>query len=155
MMMMTGTTGESFIEKPIGMDVIGESPYVIGMRKDQGFRILDVILPKAWEVPPKLFPEEIDPKTELNVGINVNVSDSVYTDAIMYLFFSPRKSFSQLYAKVMEVVTYNQELEERLVLLNKLQQELQVMFDTLPLKDLKKIKLIPPKTVLDGNATKS
>jgi hypothetical protein len=153
--MITGTTGgEPFVEKVIGVDAISESPYVTGMRKDQGFKILDVVLPRAWEVPSTLFPAEIDPATELNMGINVNITESTYGDAAVYLFFSPRKSFSQLYAKVMEVVTYNQELEEKLVLLNRLQQELQGMFDTLPLKDLKKIRLVSPKNSVDGNAIK-
>jgi hypothetical protein len=148
--MMTGTTDAPIevYRQPEGcirqvkesvptVDEISESQYVTGMRKEQSYKILDVRLPKNWEIPQIMFPEE--------GGIFVNIAPAEYPEETAYFFFSPAKSFSEIYKKVIAVVTYNKELEEKLFIMNQMQRELQECFDQLPLEHFKKVKIIQPQ----------
>lgn len=112
------------------MDQIAESPYVVGCRKQEQFKVIDVILPSDWEIPSILFPE----------GCTVYVNDG--TNPTTFLFFSETEQFSDIYYKLTEVATYNKEKEEKLILLSQLQVELQNKFDELPLSQFQQIRIV-------------
>ena len=61
----------------------------------------------------------------------------------IFMFFTEEKQFSDLYQIIMEIVRYNKEKDEKLVILNNLQVSLQKYFDQLSLTEFKKLKLVP------------
>jgi hypothetical protein len=111
------------------MDEISESPYVLGCRKQDKYKVIDVEIPADWEFPAVLFPEG-------NV-IFVNQGNA----AGFYMLFSETKAFSDIYHLLMETVKYNQEMEEKLVLLNRHQATLQKFFNELDLEDFRSLKM--------------
>lgn len=111
------------------MDQISESPYVLGCRKQDKYKVIDVEIPTDWEFPAILFPE--------NNTIFVNAGNA----AGFYMLFTEIKAFSDIYHLLMETVRYNQEMEEKLVLLNRYQAQLQKFFSELTLEDFKSLKL--------------
>jgi hypothetical protein len=142
-MMVTGATDETGNISPVvrtdkfNIDTITESMYVEGMRKQEGYKILDVMLPDGWEIPKRIFE---------GTDINVNIKEDGRTVDVGYMFFSPTASFSDIYIKLIDVVTYNVELEEKLVIFNRLQKQLQDALDAYNLADFKQLKLVLPKT---------
>lgn len=138
--MITGTTAEPYDLRPVtafDLDTIAESPYVIGMRKQAGYKVIEACIAPEWDIPKKFFPDEGE--------INVNVADNPH-EPNAYLFYSTTASFSSIYNLLMEVVTYNKELEEKSLIFNQMQVVLQGYFDTLSLADFKKIKITHPTT---------
>jgi hypothetical protein len=107
------------------MDQISESPYVLGCRKQEKYKVIDVALPADWEFPERLFPE--NSAIFVNNGAAPNI----------FMLFSETKQFSDIYHLLLEIVRHNKEKEEKLVILNNLQVELQQYFDNLPLADFK------------------
>jgi hypothetical protein len=111
------------------MDEISESPYVLGCRKQDKYKVIDVEIPIDWEFPAALFPE--------NNVIFVNASNV----AGFYQLFTETKAFSDIYHLLMETVRYNQEMEEKLVHLNRYQVTLQKFFNELDLEDFRSLKM--------------
>lgn len=111
------------------MDEISESPYVLGCRKQDKYKVIDVEIPTDWEFPAVLFPD--------NNVIFVNASSV----AGFYQLFTETKAFSDIYHLLMETVKYNQEMEEKLVLLNRHQATLQKFFTELDLEDFRSLKM--------------
>ena len=111
------------------MDEIAESEYVLGCRKEKQYKVIDVILPKDWEVPAFLFPEDAE------IFVNNNKDDEGF------VFFSETKTFSDIYYIVIETIRVNKEKEEKVTILNQLQADLQSQFDKLPLKEFKKVRV--------------
>lgn len=112
------------------MDQISESQYVLGIRKQDKYKVVDVILPDDWYFPDSLFPEKT------NIFINQGQSAGHYS------LFSEAEAFSDIYGLLLETVKFNQEAEEKLVILNKLQVKLQEYFDKLPLSKFKNLTFI-------------
>ena len=110
------------------MDQISESPYVLGCRKQDKFKVIDIELPSDWEFPDRLFPE--------NSPIFVN-QGALPT---IFMLFSETKQFSEIYFILLETVRYNKEKEEKLIVLNQLQMQLQKHFDDLPLNEFKNLR---------------
>lgn len=111
----------------ITLDQITDSPYVLGVRKQDKFKVIDVQLQADWEIPEFLFPE--------NTEIFINV------DSSLCCFFSEKKQFSDIFSIINEVIRYNQEKEEKIFILNKLQLELQHMFDEMGLNEFKTVTI--------------
>ncbi len=111
------------------MDQISESPYVLGCRKQDKYKVIDVEIPPDWEFPAALFPE--------NNVIFVNQGNA----AGFYMLFTETKAFSDIYHLLMETVKYNQEMEEKLVMLNRHQATLQKLFNELDLEDFRSLKM--------------
>lgn len=109
------------------MDQIGESPYVLGCRKQDKFKVIDVELPLEWEIPDRLFPENSP------IFVNAGAVPSIF------MFFSETKQFSDIYNTLIEIVRHNKEKEEKLIVLNALQVELQKHFDSMPLADFRQL----------------
>jgi hypothetical protein len=112
------------------MDQILESPYVLGCRKQDKYKVIDVEIPPDWEFPAVLFPE--------NNVIFVNQGNA----AGFYMLFTETKAFSDIYHLLMETVKYNQEMEEKLVMLNRHQATLQKLFNELDLEDFRSLKMM-------------
>lgn len=104
------------------LDQIAESPYVLGTRKQDKFKVIDVQLPVDWEIPAKIFPK--DSKVFVDNG----------TMPQMFMFFTEELNFSDIYSIIEKTVRYNKEKEDKIVILNKLQVQLQKQFDELPLE---------------------
>lgn len=117
------------VKLPYSMDQISESPYVLGCRKQDKYKVIDVEIPIEWEFPAILFPE--------GNTIFVNAGQV----AGFYMLFTEKNAFSDIYHLLMETVRYNQEMEEKLVLLNRYQAQLQKFFNELALEDFKTLKM--------------
>lgn len=117
------------------MDQISESPYVLGCRKQDKFKVIDIELPADWDFPERLFPE--------NSPIFVNQG----TLPTIFMLFSETKQFSEIYFVLLETVRHNKEKEEKLIILNQLQMQLQKYFDELPLDQFKFVKFKLPATL--------
>lgn len=122
-------------------DQILESPYVLGTRKQDNFKIIDIQFPAEWEFPDRLFPQ--------NGGISISQG----TAPDIFSFFSETKSFSDVYKVLSDVIRYNKEKEEKLLLLNKLQAELQRWFEELPLADFKQLRIARAQAAPTGQPT--
>lgn len=109
------------------MDQIAESPYVLGCRKQNQYKVIDAELPVDWEIPNRLFP------ADSTIFVNEGNSEA------LFIFFSETHQFSDIFRIINEIVVHNKEKEEKLVILNDLQVKLQTYFDQLPLHDFKRI----------------
>jgi hypothetical protein len=124
----------------ITIDQITESPYVLGVRKHEQYKVIDVQLQMDWIIPEYLFPE--DTPYYMNEPNEKGICS----------FYSETKQFSDIYNIINEVVRYNKELEEKTLIFNKLQMELQKMFDTMDLNGFKTVtittnsnaRIVPP-----------
>lgn len=112
------------------MDDIAESKYVLGCRKEKQYKVIDVMLPDDWEIPAFLFPED---------AVIFVDNDK---EAKGFYFFTETKTFSDIYYVVRETIRVNKEKEEKLVILNQLQAQLQSYFDKISLSDFKKLTFI-------------
>lgn len=107
------------------VDQITESEYVLGIRKYQANKVIDVQLPNDWIIPDALFPKD----TQILIGFDEGTR--------VFSFYSETKQFSDIFQVINEVVRYNKEIEEKSLIFNKLQSELQKYFEQLPLENFK------------------
>lgn len=128
-------------KRVVDVDEIAELKYVLGVRKQDNFKVIDVKLPDDWEIPAKLFPE----------GTPIKISESDNGSSILS-FYTETEHFSDIYYIILDVIKYNKEKEEKITSLNQLQMLLQKYFEEMDLEQFKTVT-ITSKVVLGPTGT--